>query len=271
MTLRKLLISVLALALALPALARNRDDDGAAPVARRSSTPLRTAFEASGSSKVWLLAGHGLLRVDLKDSVKLSEPAYDLLLLDSGKLLVATDRCVGILDADHADLKKGLVPVKELLLLPSRGFRLAPAGPGRALAYGYDLYGKQFICYLVGGEGEPKPIYRSSQSADAALVHDGLLYLAQGQGIVALPLDGGKAQPVARLSAPAAQLAWAEGFGLAVASPAGLMLVKEHGRLLRLAGCKDCQVRGHEGALYVMTPSPFSVLRLRDIPKKEVE
>jgi len=270
---RKPLFLVLALALALPALARNRDD-GSQPSnasVRRSSTPLRTAFEAIGSSKVWLLAGHGLLRVDLKDSVKLSEPGYDLLLLDNGKLIVATDRCVGTLDAAHADLKKGLVPVKELLLLPSRGFRLAPAGPGQALAFGHDLYSNQFICYLVGGEGEPKPVYRSSQDADAALVHEGQLYLAQGKGIVALPLAGGKAKPVAVLAKPATELAWAEGFGLAVASPAGLMLVKENGKLSRLGACKDCQVRGHEGALYVMTPKPFSVLRLRDIPKKEVE
>jgi hypothetical protein len=269
--LRKFLFLALALALALPALARNREGDAPGASISRSSTPLRTAFEAIGSSKVWLLAGHGLLRVDLKDSIKLSEPGYDLLLLGNGKLLVATDRCVGTLDAAHVDLKKGLVPVKELLLLPSRGFRLAPAGPNQALAYGHDLYSNQFICYLVGGDEDPKPVYRSSQDADAALVHDGLLYLAQGKGIVALPLAGGKPKPVAILARPATQLAWAEGLGLAVASPSGLLLVQEHGKLVKLASCKDCQVRGHEGALYMMTPKPFSVLRLRDIPKKEVE
>jgi len=268
---RKLSLLALALALALSALARIREANAPGLSASHRNAPLRTVFEASGKSKVWLLAGHGLLRVDLKDSVKLSEPGFDLLLLDNGKLLVATDRCVGFLDAAHADLKKGLVPVKELLLLPSRGFRLAPAGPGKALAYGHDLYSNQFICYLVGGDEDAKPVYRSSEDADAALVHDGLLYLAQDEGLVALPLAGGKAKPVAVLPEPATELAWAEGLGLAVASPAGLMLVQEHGKLVKLGACKDCQVRGHEGFLYVMTPKPFSVLRLRDIPKKEVE
>ncbi len=204
-------------------------------------------FDVDSKGRAYLLVHPRILRLPTGSALPLKEDVRDLLLTSSDKLYLLSDRAAGPAELKGPDEEERTwARVKEKLLLPGAGWRLAEGGSQGVLAYGYNPDTQRYEAYRLRDRRK----LLESEERIQALCADGGSLVAALPGRLLRFSEGSKPKEVS--SGGATQLVQVPGLGLAAAHPQGLTLIRAGRKPVPILEAAFPKIRARGGDLYVM-------------------